>query len=109
MMTSDRRFMVCSLGLAAGLWCAIGASAHELSATSQPGGPGQSTSVQHKSDVDWDAIELTEQRYKIEALGFKARDESGIDWPGSSDEVMIRTDDAKGWTVSDEFSDVDSG
>lgn len=91
------------------MWCAIGASAHELSATSQPGGPGQSTSVQHKSDVDWDAIEWTEQRYKIEALGFKARDESGIDWPGSSDEVLIRTDDAKGWTVSDEFSDVDSG
>ena len=93
-----------------GCWCTIGGtSAHEPSATSQPGGPGQSTSVQHQSDIAWDAIEWTEQRYKIEALGFKARDESGIDWSGSSDEVMIRTDDAKGWTVSDEFSDVDSG
>jgi hypothetical protein len=109
MMTSDRRFMVCSVGLAAGLWCAVGASAHELSATSQSGGPGQSTSVQHKSTIDWDAIEWTEHRYKIEALSFKARDESGIDSPWSSDEVIIRTDDAKGWTVSDKFGDVDSG
>lgn len=38
----------------------------------------------------------------------KARDETGIDWWGS-DEVMIRTDDPKGSTVSDEIGNVDTG
>lgn len=59
-------------------------------------------------------IEWVERRYKIEAVRFKARDETGIDWLGS-DEVMVETIDAKGWTVSDEpgrhsrIDDIDSG
>jgi hypothetical protein len=61
-----------------------------------------------EQDILWDAIEWTERRYKIEALGFKARNESGWDWWGS-DEVMVGTDDAKGWTVSGEINGVDSG
>jgi hypothetical protein len=60
------------------------------------------------SDFPWDTVEWVERRYKIEALRFKARDETGVDWWGS-DEVMVRTDDAKGWTVSDEIGGIDSG
>jgi hypothetical protein len=106
MTASYRRFMVCSLSVLAWCWCiAGGTAAHEPLATSQS---GNSDSVQHRSDIAWDAIEWTERRYKIEALGFKARDETGNSWLGS-DEVMIRTDDAKGWTVSGQIGDIDSG
>jgi hypothetical protein len=106
MATSYRRFMVCGLGVLAWCWCiAGGTAAHEPVATSQS---GNSDSVQHRSDIAWDGIEWTERRYKIEALGFKARDETGNSWLGS-DEVMIRTDDAKGWTVSGQIGDIDSG
>lgn len=48
------------------------------------------------------------KRYKIEAMRFKAVDETGVDWPGS-DEVMVETRDARGWTVSNEIGDIDSG
>lgn len=60
------------------------------------------------SRINWDTIKWLERRYKIEALRFKARDETGIDWWGS-DEVMIETRDAKGWTVSNEIGGIDSG
>ena len=53
-------------------------------------------------------ISWIERRYKIEAARFKARDETGIDWWGS-DEVMVRTDDAKGSTGSNVIDDIDSG
>jgi hypothetical protein len=33
-----------------------------------------------EQDVAWDTIEWTERRYKIEAVGFKARNETGWDW-----------------------------
>lgn len=56
----------------------------------------------------WEGIFFIERRYKIEALGFKALDETGVDWWGS-DEVKIETRDAKGWTVSNEIGDMDSG
>jgi hypothetical protein len=56
----------------------------------------------------WDAIQWVERRYKIEAIRFKARDETGFDWPGS-DEVMVQTNDAKGSTVSNEIGGIDSG
>ena len=58
----------------------------------------------------WDAIvvPLIERRYKVEAIRFKARDESGVDWLGS-DEVKVGTFDATGETVSDEIGDIDSG
>jgi hypothetical protein len=58
--------------------------------------------------IPWDTIQWVERRYKIEAMRFKARDETGIDWPGS-DEVMVETTDAKGWTVSNEIGNIDSG
>lgn len=109
MMTSYKRFMMCGLGVLAWCWCTVGGtSAHESSATAQPGGPSQPTGVQHQADIAWDAIEWTERRYKIEALGFKARDETGNSWLGS-DEVMIRADNAKGWTVSGQIGGIDSG
>src|SRR6185437_550010 len=106
MTTSYGRFMVCGLGVLAWCWCTAGdTAAHEPSATSQS---DSSDSVQHRGDIAWDAIEWRERRYKIEALGFKARDETGNSWLGS-DEVMIRTDDAKGWTVSGQIGGIDSG
>ena len=105
MTTSHRRFMVCGLGVLAWCWCGAGdTAAHEPSATSQS---SSSDSVQHRSDIAWDAIEWTERRYKIEALGFKAGEETGNSWLGS-DEVMIHTDDAKGCTVSGQIGGIDS-
>ena len=61
-------------------------------------------------DFPWDTItaQWTERRYKVEAIRFKARDESGADWWGS-DEVMAGTFDAEGFTASDEIGDIDSG
>jgi hypothetical protein len=64
--------------------------------------------MQVSGDIPWDTIEWVERRYKVEALRFKARDETGWDWTGS-DEVMVETDDAKGWTVSSEIGGIDSG
>jgi len=61
-----------------------------------------------RRDIPWDTIEWTEWRYKVEAIAFEARDESGLDWWGS-DEVMVETRDAKGWTVSGEIGGIDSG
>lgn len=53
-------------------------------------------------------IDFRERRYKIEALSFKARDETGVDWWGS-DEVMVKTTDAEGWSNSGIIGDVDTG
>jgi len=107
-MTFTMRFMACCLSLAIWCWGSAVVSAHEPQGSPQPAGSDGQSSEQVSSNIAWDTIEWVERRYKVEALGFKARDESGIDWLGS-DEVMIRTDDAKGWTVSDEIGSVDSG
>ncbi len=108
MTTSCGRFTMCGVSVLV-WWCLVGSAvAHESSATSQSSSLNQSTSVQQHSEIAWDAVEWTERRYKIEALGFKARDETGNSWVGS-DEVMIRTDDAKGWTVSSQIGGIDSG
>lgn len=56
----------------------------------------------------WDQIVWVERRYKVEAMSFKARDETGIDWPGS-DEVMVATYDAEGSAISKDIEDIDSG
>jgi hypothetical protein len=89
------------VGLAAGLWCVLNGVFPAVP-------PAGSTAVaQPPHGNPWDAIEWVERRYKIEALRFKCRDETGVDWPGS-DEVMIETVDAKGWTVSDEIKNIDS-
>jgi hypothetical protein len=61
-------------------------------------------------EAPWDTVtaEWTERRYKVEAVRFKARDETGTDWPGS-DEVVVGTVDANGFTVSGEIGGIDSG
>jgi hypothetical protein len=85
--------------------------AQTSSTTPQPGGIGPPTAVVAPGDIPdipWHTFEVIERRYKIEAARFKALDETGIDWPGS-DEVMVGTFDAKGWTVSNEIGDIDSG
>jgi hypothetical protein len=48
------------------------------------------------SDIPWHTFEVIERRYKIEAVRFKARDETGRDRWGS-DEVWVGTFDANGW------------
>ena len=62
------------------------------------------------ADFPWETItaEWTERRYKVEAIRFKARDETGADWPGA-DEVMVETNDAKGSTVTNEIGGINSG
>lgn len=107
-MTSRRHFMAICFGLAAGFCCTGGAFAQERPASPQPQDAGHSAVVVVPSDFPWDTVEWIERRYKIEAMRFKARDESGIDWWGS-DEVMVGTFDAKGHTTSDEIGDIDSG
>ena len=80
-MTSYRRFMMCGLGVLAWCWCtAGGTAAHESPAASQSSSSGQAISLPQPSNIAWDAIDWIERHYKIEALGFKARDESGLDW-----------------------------
>jgi hypothetical protein len=101
-------FMAICFGLAAWFWWTAGAFAQQRPATPQPENAGPPADVVGLSDFPWHAVEWIERRYKIEAVRFKARDETGIDWPGS-DEVMVETSDAKGWTVSDEIGNIDSG
>ena len=108
-ITSHRRSMAICFGLAAGLWCTADtfAQAHpsspQLESTDHP-----TVVTEASSSINWDTIRWVERRYKIEAMRFKARDETGIDWLGS-DEVMVETTDAKGWTVSNEIGNIDSG
>ena len=108
MMISRRHFMAICFSVVAGLWCTPGAFAQARPASPQPEDTGRPTVAEASRATRWDTIQWIERRYKIEAIRFKARDETGIDWPGS-DEVMIGTDDAKGWTVSDEIGGIDSG
>lgn len=104
-MTSRTRLTVVCCGLAA--WCAASAFAQQRPPTPQPEATGRSA-IAVPSDIPWHTFEVIERRYKIEAMRFKARDETGIDWWGA-DEVMVGTFDAKGWTVSNEIGGIDSG
>lgn len=109
MMTSWRRSLAL-VGLTGWIWCISSAGAQESPA---PAGAGDATRAANPalpSSFPWDdiVIEWNELRYKIEAMRFKARDETGFDWPGS-DEVMVETSDAKGWTVSNKIGNIDSG
>jgi hypothetical protein len=108
MMISRRLFMAICLSLVAGLWCTHGAFAQARPASPQPEDAGRPAAAEVSRATRWDTIQWVERRYKIEAMRFKARDETGIDWLGS-DEVMIETNDAKGWAVSNEIGDIDSG
>jgi hypothetical protein len=85
------------------------ASADEPMTNSEPTRSGRPSFVPLSGTIAWDTIVWVERRYKIEALRFMARDESGIDlWP-LSDEVTVGTFDANGFTVSREIGNVDTG
>lgn len=109
-MISRRRFMAICLGLAAWCCCAVTARAQEPPSR-PPSGGAEGAAVEPaliRLPWDWSDILVLERRYKIEALRFKARDETGPDWLGS-DEVMVSTRDPEGWTASDVIGDIDSG
>lgn len=107
-IAARRRFGAICFGLAVGLWCTVYAFAQERPTLPQPEDTDQPTVVEASSKINWDTTRWVERRYKIEAMRFKCRDETGIDWLGS-DEVMVQTNDAKGWTVSKEIGNIDSG
>ena len=108
MMISRRHVMAIGFSVVAGFWCTPGAFAQVRPASPQPEDAGRPTVAEASRATRWDTIQWVERRYKIEAIRFKARDESGFDWLGS-DEVMVQTYDAKGSTVSREIGDIDSG
>lgn len=108
MMSSRRYFVGICFSLMAGLWYTTGAFAQARPASPPPEDEGRSTIAEASRATPWDTIQWVERRYKIEAMRFKARDETGVDWWGS-DEVMVQTDDAKGSTVSKEIGGIDSG
>lgn len=58
----------------------------------------------------WDRLpaQIVERRYRVEALRFKALDETGLDWAGA-DEVMVEVCDGVGCTATDEIGGIDSG
>lgn len=107
-MTTRKLFTAIGLGLAAWSFCAANAYAQERPASPKPQDGDHPAVVVVPGDIPWHTFEMIERRYKIEALRFKARDETGVDWPGS-DEVMVGTFDPKGSTVSNEIGDIDSG
>ena len=108
MMISRRHFMAICFSVVAGFWCTPGAFAQVRPASPQSEDAGRPTVAEASRATRWDTIQWVERRYKIEAMRFKARDETGFDWLGS-DAVMVETTDAKGWTVSDEIGGIDSG
>lgn len=67
--------------------------------------PAQPSAILNWRDI---AYQWVERRYKIEAVRFTARQESGLGFLGS-DDVMVETYDADGWTRSDRITDIDSG
>jgi hypothetical protein len=107
MMASRKKIITFCLGLAACSWCAANAVEYSQPTSPKPGEADQPTAAEASSRINWD-ISWLERRYKIEALRFKAVDETGIDWLGS-DEVIVETNDAEGWTASKEFDDIDTG
>ena len=107
-MTSRRRFTAICFGLAAWLWCSAVTIAQAGEVVSQPTATSRSSDVAVPSGDLQGTVEGFERLYKIEAVGFKALDETGIDALGS-DEVIVVTFDAKGYTTSREIGDIDSG
>lgn len=103
----NMRSAVICFALAAGLWCTPDVFA-QASTTLPPEDTNRPAVTEASSHINWDAIRWVERRYKIEAMSFKAHDETGIDFLGS-DEVMIETTDPKGWTVSNEIGNIDTG
>ena len=107
-MISRRYFMAICFSLVAGFWCPPAVFAQARPASPQPEDAGYPAVAEVSRATRWDTIQWVERRYKIEAVRFKARDETGIDWLGS-DEVMVETNDANGSTVSNEIGGIDSG
>ncbi len=107
-MISRRHFMAICFSVVAGLWCTPGAFAQARPTSPQPEDADRPTVEEASRATRWDTIQWVERRYKIEAIRFKARDETGFDWPGS-DEVLVETTDAKGFTLSNEIGGIDSG
>lgn len=106
-MNSPRRFMA-YLRLAALFWCTAGAVALAQPTSPKPGFVDSPTVVKPSRRINSNTIGWVERRYKIEAIRFKALDESGFDRLGS-DEVMVKTEEANGWTVSKKIGGIDSG
>ena len=111
MMISRKHFVAICFTLMAGFGCIPGAFAQARPASPLPQDADHPTVAEASRATRWDTIQWVERRYKIEALRFKARVETGHNWLywTGSDEVMVQTDDAKGWTVSREIGDIDSG
>jgi hypothetical protein len=108
-MPSYQNLPLCCLGLLIACGDSTIAFAQEPEGKPQSAAASEGRSLgQVSGDIPWDTIEWVERRYKVEALRFKARDETGWDWP-FSDEVMVETRDANGWTVTNEIGDIDSG
>ncbi|MBL8074807.1 MAG: hypothetical protein JNL29_10590 [Nitrospira sp.] len=105
-MVVQRRFVILCLSAVAYVFDGVDVFAHGPQSAASSGTTEVRAVVEQ--DVAWDVVEWTERRYKIEAVGFKARNETGWDWWGS-DEVMVGTEDSKGWTVSGELNGIDSG
>jgi hypothetical protein len=78
-MTRYKHFTVICVGLAASSWFTVSANGRERQPT-----PSNDTSrpalVVSTSDIPWHDLTWVERRYKIEAMHFKCRDETGIDW-----------------------------
>jgi hypothetical protein len=108
MMTSRRSVVTICLSLVAAVWTGAQALSQVNPASPSPDAATRPTVAEASHAIRWDTYEWIERRYKIESLRFHARDESGVDWLGS-DEVMVETADAKGWTVSEEIGGIDSG
>lgn len=106
-MNSPKRFIDCLI-FAALFWCTADAVVLSQPSSPKPGFADRPTVVKPSRSINSNTIGWVERRYKIEAIRFKARDETGIDSLGS-DEVMVKTEDAKGWTVSNKIGDIDSG
>jgi hypothetical protein len=102
------RSLVVCVALAAGALSGEVAGAQEAAARTQPRDLRRAVAAAFP-DYPWDSVVISwdEPRYKVEAVRFKARDETGIDWWGS-DEVMVETFDPEGFTVSDEIGGIDS-
>ena len=108
MMIARRHVMAIGFSVVAGFWCTPGAFAQVRPASPLPEDASRPTVAEASRAIRWDTIQWVERRYKIEAMRFKARDETGFDWPGS-DEVLVETHDAKGFTLSNEIGGIDSG
>ena len=107
-MVSYRSLLVASVSVAAWVWCAAGAFAQRPEATPYPDRTGGRLDVTQPLGNIIRPDPVMERRYKVEAIRFKAVDESGYDWDGS-DEVIVETLDAKGGTSTREIGDIDSG